>query len=142
MHRAESDASYSIVARSSPALTVAPSFAGTVRTRPVRLDFSSFCIFMASTTTMPWPGTTASPGAARTRITLPGMGLRMDCTASLPALAILRDQRRGGGRRLVGSGNLGRERGSRWCRGGRRWWGRASLEVRLDGTGVLEDGER
>src|ERR1035441_1177350 len=39
---------YSMVARNSPAVTVAPSLAGPESTRPVRLDFSSFCIFMAS----------------------------------------------------------------------------------------------
>src|ERR1019366_2695464 len=44
---------YSIVARTSPAATVAPSLAGTVATRPAREAFISFCIFMASTTTRP-----------------------------------------------------------------------------------------
>src|ERR1035438_10225430 len=52
MHKVEPYAT-PIVAKSSPAVTVAPSLAWTERTRPVRLDFSSFCIFMASTTTLP-----------------------------------------------------------------------------------------
>ena len=70
---------YSIVANSSPAATVAPSLAGTVSTRPVRLDFISFCIFMASTTTMPWPGSTSSPGGDQHPDHLAGHGARIVC---------------------------------------------------------------
>src|ERR1039457_6327048 len=40
---------YSMVSRLSPAETVAPSLTVTESTRPARVPFISFCIFMAST---------------------------------------------------------------------------------------------
>ena len=42
--------------------------------------FISFCIFIASTTTIPCPASTASPAATSTRTTLPGMGAATFCT--------------------------------------------------------------
>ena len=45
--------SYSMVASTSPAVTVAPTLAERLAIFPARAAFISFCIFMASTTTIP-----------------------------------------------------------------------------------------
>ena len=70
---------YAIVASTCPASTVAPSFTATCATVPSRGAFSSFSIFIASTTITPCPALTASPSATSTFTTLPGMGERTGC---------------------------------------------------------------
>src|SRR5215469_5151030 len=52
---------HSMIARISPAFTVAPATAARLVTRPARTAFISFCIFMASITMRPWPASTGSP---------------------------------------------------------------------------------
>src|SRR5579863_8489747 len=54
---------YSIVARTAPAFTLSFSLTSMAVTRPPRGAFNSFCIFMASTMTIPCPATTSSPTA-------------------------------------------------------------------------------
>src|SRR5260370_29932750 len=70
---------YSTTASTSPELAVAPSFTMIFRTTPFLADFSSFCIFMASMTRIPWPCSTALPSATSNRTTLPGMGAVIFC---------------------------------------------------------------
>ena len=56
-------------------------------TLPAFGDFSSFCIFMASITTMPWCASTSAPRSANTRTTRPGMGALMTGAVGAPACA-------------------------------------------------------
>ena len=58
----------------APASTVWRSFTCTASTIPPRSAVSSFCIFIASTTTTAWPGATESPGFTLSATTRPGIG--------------------------------------------------------------------
>src|SRR6266480_7070309 len=60
--------------RISPALTGWPALTRTRSTVPPLGERISFCIFMASITTRPWPASTQSPAWTRRCTTLPGMG--------------------------------------------------------------------
>ena len=66
--------SHSITASTSPPLTVAPTSTFTVTTFPARGDFISFCIFIASTTTMPSPASTSGAGFDQHAHNLSGHG--------------------------------------------------------------------
>jgi glutathionylspermidine synthase-like protein len=82
--------SYSTIASTSPAVTDAPSATITCLTVPFFGDFSSFCIFIASTTSTPWPASTSLPAERMMRTTLPGIGARSFCGPSPVAAAALR----------------------------------------------------
>ena len=56
--------------------TVALAVTSTLATVPPRSARSSFCIFMASSTSSDWPELTASPRLTTTPTTLPGIGAR------------------------------------------------------------------
>jgi hypothetical protein len=81
---------YSTMASTSPAVTEAPSATMTCLTVPFLGDLSSFCIFMASTTSTPCPDSTSVPAGKITRTTLPGMGASSFCGPSPVAAAALR----------------------------------------------------
>ncbi len=59
-----------------------PSLASSSTTLPALGLFSSFSIFIASTTTRPWPSFTSSPTFTSTFTTLPGIGALMTCLPS------------------------------------------------------------
>ncbi len=67
---------------SPPHSTAAPSTACSSVTFPALGLFNSFSIFIASTTTRPWPSATSSPTFTITRTTLPGMGASTRCGPS------------------------------------------------------------
>ncbi len=58
----------------SPGLTLAPSSARTRATRPAKGATRVISIFMADTTTSPWPFSTSSPSLTRILVTSAGMG--------------------------------------------------------------------
>jgi TolB-like protein/DNA-binding winged helix-turn-helix (wHTH) protein len=85
---------HSTTASTSPAFTAEFSLATSLRTTPFFGDLISFCIFIASTTTMPWPASTSLPSSTSTRTTFPGIGAT-SFLGPLPssALARLRNER-------------------------------------------------
>ena len=73
----------SITASTSPAFTVCPSETLISAILPAFGDCTSFCIFIASTTSTPWRAATSSPALSSTRTTLPGIGAE-SLTCPLP----------------------------------------------------------
>src|SRR5687768_1460845 len=72
---------HSMAASNSPATTVSPARACNKTTRPARGAGISFCIFIASTTTIPCPAATSAPSSTSKRTTLPGI---VAISSSLP----------------------------------------------------------
>ena len=69
-------------AKASPAFTACPFTTSNFSMLPALGDFTSFCIFIASTTTIPWPAATTSPAFTNKRITFPGIGAVTCCRPS------------------------------------------------------------
>src|SRR5688572_3879709 len=87
---------HSIMASTSPPLTVVPTSTFNVTTVPAFGAFISFCIFMASTTTMPAPASTDAPCATSTRTTFPGIGATIRAAPSASAFAAVAPRSRFG----------------------------------------------
>ncbi len=64
---------YVISNNGSPPSTAWPGETRTLVTVPPRSAWISFCIFIASSTTRPWPAVTLAPGSTSTLTTRPGM---------------------------------------------------------------------
>src|SRR6185295_18049685 len=75
----ESAVIHSRITSMAPASTDVPSTARTSTTVPAAFARSSFSIFIASTTTSPWRGSTRSPGCTRTFTIFPGIGAFTCC---------------------------------------------------------------
>ena len=69
----EGEPLHSISNSRSPPSTDWPATTCTVFTTPGRSAWISFCIFIASSTTKPWPAATCVPGSTRIETTRPGM---------------------------------------------------------------------
>ena len=79
--------SWLMTTRRSPTSMLMPGAIPTRSMVPSLGARSSFCIFIASTTSSCWPATTASPGATATLTTLPGMMARISSGPLRPAAA-------------------------------------------------------